>query len=192
MKLIQSLSPLLAQGVQIKMMLQANGEQIQLDILPAGKENKAGISLPSKSVIGTAAELDENLEAFMEKYGQGVTRISSIIAASDADLEQAEKEAQDRAKAALEEKRAKTPAKTVTKPGAGNKPGVKPARDLDAGLSGGDDDEEDENQQDNRNEGTPAGDGSVGAPAQSGESQSSGTVAGTQANALSSDLFTTI
>lgn len=133
MKLIQSLSPLLAQGVQIKMMLQANGDQIQLDILPAGKENKAGIGLPPKSVTGTAAELDENLEAFMEKYGQHVTKISSIIAASDAALEKAEKDAQDRARAVLEEKRAKTPAK----PGAGTKPGVKPARDLDAGQRRG-------------------------------------------------------
>lgn len=192
MKLIQSLSPLLAQGVQIKMMLQANGEQIQLDILPAGKENKAGISLPPKSVIGTAAELDENLEAFMEKYGQGVTRISSIIAASDADLERAEKDAQERAKAALEEKRVKTPAKPVTKPGAGTKPGVKPARDLDAGLSGGEE-EEQEDEQGNRNEGSPAGDSPAGSPpAESGESQSSGPAGGNQSNALSSDLFTTI
>lgn len=182
MKLIQSLSPLLAQGVQIKMMLQANGDQIQLDILPAGKENKAGISLPPKSVTGTAAELDENLEAFLEKYGQSVVKISSIIAASDADLEQAEKDAQEKAKAALAEKQ-KTAPKPATKPGPSSKAGGKPARDLDAGLSGTDDDDGDD---------TPAGEASSsgGAPAATGESQSSSTAAGTQPNALMPDLFT--
>jgi len=190
MKLIQSLSALLIQGVQIKMMLQANGDQIQLDILPAGKENKAGISLPPKSVTGTAAELDENLEAFMEKYCQSVAKISSIIAASDADLEQAEREAQERAKSALAEKQAKTAAKPTSKPGAGTKMGAKPARDLDAGLSGADEDEdEDEGQNGTGNEGTPGG--AAGAPAATGESQSSGTAAGNQSNALP-DLFTTV
>lgn len=184
MKLIQSLSPLLAQGVQIKMMLQANGEQIQLDILPAGKENKAGISLPPKSVTGTAAELDENLEAFMEKYGQSVTRISSIIAASDADLDQAEKDAQERAKTALNEKRANTTAKSASKPGAAGKPGTKPARDLDAGLSGTEEDDENDGQPSDRTDGAPAGEtGSAGA------SESSGIAAGSQPSALTSDLF---
>jgi PRTRC genetic system protein E len=183
MKLIQSLSALLAQGVQIKMMLQANGDQIQLDILPAGKENKAGIILPAKSLTGTAAELDANLEAFMEKYSQSVAKISSIIAASDADLEQAEKEAQDQAKAALEEKRAKSPAKPATKPTAGTKPGAKPARNLDAGLSDPDDDTEVDGQNGTGNEGTPVG--AAGAPAATGE----GTGPDNQSNALTSDLF---
>ncbi len=191
MKLIQSLSALLAQGVQIKMMLQANGDQIQLDILPAGKENKAGISLPPKSVTGTAAELDANLEAFMEKYGQGVARISSIIAASDADLDQAEKDAQEKAKVALDEKRAKNATKPTPKPGAGTKAGAKPARDLDAGLSGSDEDNED-GENGGQGEEPPGGEtGSAGgAPVVTGDSQSSGAAEGGQPNALTSDMFT--
>lgn len=139
MKLIQSLQPLLAQGIALTLKLSASGEEkIQLDILPVGKDNKAGITLPPKAVIGTAQELDAGLEDFLEKYCATVGRVASIAADTDAELQALEKNANEQARKALEDKRNKhTPAsKSAGKSGSS---ASKPARDPSAGLMDGDD-----------------------------------------------------
>jgi len=138
MKLIQSLQPLLAQGIALTLKLSASGEnKIQLDIIPVGKDNKAGIALPAKAVIGSAQELDEGLEDFLAKYSATVGRVANIAADADAELQALEKQATEQARKALEEKRNKqaSPTKSVAKSsGAPAK-----SRDMTAGLMGGDD-----------------------------------------------------
>jgi PRTRC genetic system protein E len=57
MKFIQTIAPLLAQGMQILFKLSQSGEKVQVDILPTGKENKAGILVPPKSLVGTPEEI---------------------------------------------------------------------------------------------------------------------------------------
>jgi PRTRC genetic system protein E len=119
MKFIQTIAPLLAQGIQILFKLSQSGEKVQLDILPTGKENKAGILVPPKSLVGTPEEIDSELEAFLEKYCASAVRIVSIAASADADLARAEEEAQATARRALEEKRKNksTPSKPATPAG---------------------------------------------------------------------------
>lgn len=143
MNLIQSIGPLLAQGITLSIQLSAAGENIQFTVLPsAGKENKAGITLPAQCLIGTAVELDEGLEAFFGKYAASVRRIADIAANADQQLQVIEKEAGDAAKKAIDAKRA---SKTPTKPGA--KPGTAGKRDVSAGMidtdeDGGSDDDD--------------------------------------------------
>jgi PRTRC genetic system protein E len=151
MKLIQSLAPVLAQGVQVMLKLSANGEQVQLDILPTGKENKAGIVIPPKTILGTAQEIDEGLEDFMAKYCQSAGRIVSIANSADADLQAAEKEAADKAKQALDEKR-KTKTSTPSKPAASTL-----KKDRTAGLAADDDENGDDNDDESGGDGPGSG-----------------------------------
>lgn len=141
MKLITSIALLLAQGatLQIKFSQPSEGK-VQLDILPAGKENKAGILIPPKSIIGTAEELDAELEKFMEAYCSSASRIASTASNVEAEMKKLEDEASAAAKKALEDKRAnkKPGSGTTTKPSI---PAGKKAPSL--GLPD-DDDEQDE------------------------------------------------
>lgn len=137
MKLIQPFEALLRNGVTLTFKVAAAGDQIQLDILPAGKDTKTGVALPARALLGTAAELDANLEAFLEKYAGSVTRIADVVASADQELQAVEAAASTAARKAVEDKRAaKTPGKTQAK-GAG----TPKTRDLSAGLTGDDEDD---------------------------------------------------
>jgi PRTRC genetic system protein E len=163
MNLFQQFAPLVAAGVTIQMKLSANGEKLQLDLIPVAKENKAGITLTPKALVASAAELDEQLPAFLETYLASQLTISGLIEQSQAELKAAEDAAKSlaqEAKAAVANKSTpKAPGKSTTRPSV---PGKKP-RDLTDGLmDGGDTQEIDES-------GDPAGEeGSDAQPAGTG------------------------
>jgi PRTRC genetic system protein E len=113
MNFIQPFETAIRNGVTLVFKVSAAGEQIQLDILPSGKDSKAGIALPPKALLGTAQELDEHLEAFMAKYAVAISRISEVIARADGDLHQLETTATEQARLALEEKRSRTAGKSA-------------------------------------------------------------------------------
>lgn len=98
MNLFQQFAPLIAAGVTVHLKLSASGENMQLDLIPVAKENKAGISLSPKALVATAAELDEKLPAFLETYLASQVRISDLIDASQKELEAAEEAAKVAAK----------------------------------------------------------------------------------------------
>lgn len=197
MKLIQPFEALIQNGVSLTFKFAAAGDgQIQLDILPAGKDTKTGVALPPKALFGTAAELDANLEEFVEKYANSVTRIVDVVANADQELQQAEAAAATQARKAVEDKRTKT----TTKPGVGGKPSTSTPkkRDLGAGMigeEGGSEEEHDEDQDDNQS-GDQASTtlnttGSAApAPVEAGAPGSSATAeTGQPAGALSPSLF---
>lgn len=146
MNLIQPFEALIKNGVSLTFKIAAAGEQIQLNILPTGKDSKTGVALPPKALFGTAAELDQHLEEFATKYAASVTRIADVVATADADLEKQEKEASELARKAVDDKRNKAPAKPGAKSTSSTTPAKK--RDMGAGLigddSGGGEDEEHE------------------------------------------------
>lgn len=149
MKLIQPFEALIQNGVSLTLKFAAAGDgQIQLDILPAGKDTKTGVALPPKALFGTAAELDAFLEGFVEKYANSVQRIADVVANADQELQQAEAAAATQARQAVDTKRAN---KSTTKPGAGTKSSASTPkkRDLGAGMIGeeggeGEDDTDDD------------------------------------------------
>ena len=87
MNLFQQFAPLIAAGVTVHLKLSANGENMQLDLIPVANENKAGISLSPKALVASAAELDEKLPAFLETYLASQVRISDLIEAYAEDPE---------------------------------------------------------------------------------------------------------
>ncbi|TWO71493.1 PRTRC system protein E [Caenimonas sedimenti] len=190
MKLVQTLEPLLKQGVVLTLRFRAADDKVRVEILPEGKENKAGIQLLPKSACDTAAELDAGLEGYFDKYVASQCRTVSLADSTDAELAAAEKDAQDKARKALDDKRAaKSPAK------AGKSSG-KPKRDITAGVSGSDDDNDNEDDEDDDhgstgNEGDedagttlkPSGAAPGPAPAQAGGGE------GAPSDGLSSALF---
>ena len=141
MNLFQQFSPLVAAGVSIQMKLSANGQNMQLDLIPVAKENRAGITLTPKALVATAAELDAQLPAFLESYLATQLTISGLIEQSQAEL----KAAEDAAKALADQAKAaaatKTAGKAATKPGVIPSAPAKKPRDMSAGLMTGDDDE---------------------------------------------------
>lgn len=196
MKLIQPFEALIQNGVSLTLKFTAAGDgQIQLDILPAGKDTKTGVALPPKALFGTAAELDANLEGFVEKYANSVQRIAEVVANADQELQQVEAAAATQARQAIDTKRAN---KSTTKPGAGTKSATSTPkkRDLGAGMIG-DDDHDGGGEVDHDDDG-PAGDqaettlntggGETGAT-DSGAQASSAVAAGQQTGALSPSLF---
>lgn len=143
MKLIQPFEALIRNGVTLTFRLAAAGDQIQLDILPSGKDTKTGVALPPRALLGSAADLDEHLEAFVEKYAGSVTRIADVVANADQDLKQAEDAAAAQARKAVEEKRSNT--KAPSKPGSKVATGTPKRRDFMAGMTGaGDEDVDDD------------------------------------------------
>lgn len=143
MNFIKQFAPLLAQGVQLTLILKQEGDKINVAFLPSGKENKAGIVVPTQALLGHAEELDTGLEEWLAKYVGVCNRITNIATDSDASLRKAEEEAQAAAKSALEAKK-NTPRSSTTqsptKP-AGKKPaslGVEDGQG-DSGLDDGDD-----------------------------------------------------
>jgi PRTRC genetic system protein E len=124
MNLFQQFAPLVAAGVTIQMKLSANGEKMQLDLIPVAKENKAGITLTPKALVATAAELDAQLPTFLESYLTSQVTISGLIEQSQAELSAAEEAA-----------------KAASKPGAKPSAPLKKPRDMTAGLMTGDEDD---------------------------------------------------
>lgn len=190
MKLIQPFEALIKNGVSVtfKMTAAGDGDQIQLDILPAGKDSKTGVALPPRALLGTAAELDANLEDFLQKYAGAVTRIADVVANADQELQQVEAEAATAARKALEQKRA---AKAPNKGASAGKPAA-PKRNMSAGLidndgdaggNDGDDDESDEADTTLKTSGAAATETPVAEVATEGEG------AGGDGNALSPSLF---
>ncbi len=134
MNLIQPFAALIKNGVNLTFKLAAAGDNIQLDILPSGKDSKTGVALPPKALIGTAEDLDANLEAYLQKYAASLTTIADVVAKADDDLQAAEKVASETARKAVEDKRKS--GKTST-----SKPTASPKRkDAASGLIDTDDD----------------------------------------------------
>jgi len=139
MKLIQPFEALIHAGVTLILRFSAAGAtNIQLDILPQGKDTKTGVSLPPKAIVGTAQELDENLEAFIAKYAPSVQRVAEVVAGADADLQKIESDASAQAKKAVDEK---AKSRAAAKPGAGKASTPAPKKDLSKGLLGGEGEE---------------------------------------------------
>lgn len=142
MKLIQPFEALIHAGVTLTLKFSAAGEKnIQLDILPQGKDTKTGMSLPPKAIVGAAQELDENLEAFIEKYAPSVQRVSEVVAGADADLQKIEADASAQARKTVEEK---ARSRAATKPGVGKATTPAPKKDLTKGLLGAGDETHDD------------------------------------------------
>lgn len=141
MNLFQQFAPLVAAGVTIQMKLSANGEKMQLDLIPVAKENKAGITLTPKALVATAAELDAQLPTFLESYLASQVTISGLIEQSQAELTAAEEAARALAEQARAAAATKVASKAASKPGAKPSAPLKKPRDMTAGLMTGDDDD---------------------------------------------------
>lgn len=129
MNLIKRFASLLATGVTFHLKVSACGDQVQLDIVPVSKENKAGVLLKPQSLIGSAEEIDQNLEAFLASYLTSTGNLQTMIAESEAQLAEAQAEA--KAKIGEAVKAAKN---TSAKPAASKPrkvPGSNAATDID-------------------------------------------------------------
>ena len=146
MKLISPFKSLLQGGVILTFKIAAaGGENVQLDILPQGKDSATGVALPPKALVGTPEEIDAGLEEYLQKYAASVVRVADVVAKADAELKTIEEAASAQAKKAIEEK-SKTKTNTPSKPGS--KPASSAARkDMSAGMlddGGGNDDDDDD------------------------------------------------
>lgn len=141
MNLFQQFAPLIASGVTVHLKLSASGENMQLDLIPVAKENKAGISLTPKALVATAAELDEKLPAFLETYLASQVRISDLIDESQKELKAAEDAARDAAQAA-KASATKSPSKTASGVRTSTATPGKKARNMTDGLMSEDDEDE--------------------------------------------------
>lgn len=142
MNLFQQFAPLIAAGVTVHLKLSANGENMQLDLIPVAKENKAGISLSPKALVATAAELDEKLPAFLETYLASQVRISDLIDASQKELDAAEEAAKAAAQAA-KTTASKAPAKATSGTRTATPAATKKPRNMADGLMDEDDEADD-------------------------------------------------
>ena len=133
MNLFQQFAPLIAAGVTVHLKLSANGENMQLDLIPVAKENKAGISLSPKALVASAAELDEKLPAFLETYLASQVRISDLIEASQKELDAAEEAAKAAAQAA-KATASKAPAKATSGTRTATPAATKKPRNMADGL----------------------------------------------------------
>ncbi|MBC5767591.1 PRTRC system protein E [Ramlibacter albus] len=140
MKLIQPFAALIQNGVELTFRLKAAGDtNIQMDILPTGKDSKTGVALPPKALIGTAAELDASLEEYLGKYAASVTTIADVVAKADEELQAVEKASSDAARKAVEDKR------KTGKSGSAKTSSTTKTKSTDSGLIddvGGDDDDD--------------------------------------------------
>lgn len=143
MKLISPFKSLIQGGVILTLKISAaGGENVQLDILPQGKDSATGVSLPPKALIGTSEEIDASLGEYLQKYAASVARVADVVANADAELKTIEEAAAAQAKKAIEDKskaKTSTPSKSASKPACSA-----PRKDMSAGMldEGGDDDDE--------------------------------------------------
>lgn len=143
MKLISPFKSLIQGGVILNLKISAaGGDNIQLDILPQGKDSATGVALPPKALVGTAQEIDENLEEYLQKYAASVARVADLVAGADAELKTIEDAAAAQARKAIDEKTRKAAAKPAIKPASG----APPARDVTAGLLESNEDEGDDDE----------------------------------------------
>ena len=144
MQLISPFASLIRGGVILNLKISAaGGENIQLDILPQGKDSATGVALPPKALVGTAQELDAHLEEYLRKYAASLARVADVVAGADAELRTLEEAASAQVRKAVHD-RSKSK-------GESGKPAGKPAagggrKDMAAGLvneaeDGGDRDE---------------------------------------------------
>lgn len=132
MKLISPFKSLIQGGVTLTKISAAGGENVQLDILPQGKDSATGVALPPKALVGTPEEIDAGLEEYLQKYAASVTRVADVVAKADAELKTIEEAASAQAKKAIEDK---SKAKTNTPSKSGNKPASgAPRKDMSAGM----------------------------------------------------------
>jgi PRTRC genetic system protein E len=150
MQLISPFASLIKGGVILNLKISAaGGENIQLDILPQGKDSATGVALPPKALVGTAQELDTHVEGYMQKYAASLVRVADVVASADAELKTIEDTASAQARKALEEKSKSE----GTTPRPGTKPVAGGARkDMSAGLV---DESEGEHDGDRDEDGTP-------------------------------------
>lgn len=147
MQLIQPFEALIRGGMHLTLRISAAGEtNIQLDILPQGVDTKTGIALPPRALVGTAQELDDNLEEFVRKYAASVVRVADVVAGADAELQKIEADASAQAKQAVQDK---AKSRSAAKP-AGKSPASRAGatRDLSKGLAGEEGDGEDDHDDD--------------------------------------------
>jgi PRTRC genetic system protein E len=151
MHLISPFASLIKGGVILNLKISAGGgENIQLDILPQGKDSATGVALPPKALVGTAQELDTHLEEYLHKYAASLERMADVVANADAELKTLEDAALAQARNAIQDK-SKSKATTA-------RPGTKPVaggarKDMSAGLV---DESEGEHDADRDEDGTPA------------------------------------
>jgi PRTRC genetic system protein E len=141
MKLISPFKSLIQGGVILNLKISAaGGENIQLDILPQGKDSATGVALPPKALVGTADEIDAHLEDYLQKYAASVARVADVVANADAELKTIEDAAAAQAKKAVEDKsKAKAPA---SKPGSKTTSAAPRNKDMKAGLLSEDNDDD--------------------------------------------------
>lgn len=187
MKLISPFKSLIKGGVVLSFKISAaGGENVQLDILPQGKDSATGVSLPPKALVGTPEEIDSSLEEYLQKYAASVTRVADVVANADVELNNIEQAAAAQAKKAVEEK---AKAKTSTPAKAGKSRSSAPAKDLNAGMLNGSsgDDEHDED-----GETTLITTGAAATPPASGAQQAAAPAAAPAApvvDGVSQDMF---
>lgn len=145
MKLISPFKSLIQGGVILTFKISAaGGENVQMDILPQGKDSATGVALPPKALVGTPEEIDAGLEEYLQKYAASVVRVADVVAKADAELKTIEDAAAAQAKKAIEDK---SKAKTNTPSKPGSKPASSaPRKDMSAGMldeGGGNDDDDD-------------------------------------------------
>lgn len=190
MNLIKPFKSLIEGGVTLHFKIAAaGGGKVQLDILPVGKDTNTGVGLPPKALVGTAEEIDDALEDFLQKYAPTVASVAEVVANADAEMREIEEAARAQTKAAVTAKRPAATGKPAIKG-----PAAKPKRDMKAGLiDGGNDDDDDD-----------AGDGEPGTDGDRAETVlqtggGAGDAAGTtgeakpqgeQATGLTADIFT--
>ena len=148
MKLIQHFEALIKGGVVLNFKIAAAGENVQLDIIPVGKDNKTGISLPPRALVGTASEIDEALDEYLPKYAGSVSRIADVVANADTEIAAAEAAAASQAKRAVEDK-----SKNKVKAVAG-KPSTDTKRGPEKGMLTVDDDDEGSDDDNDNDKGT--------------------------------------
>lgn len=95
MNFIKKLAPLMEMGVVFHIKVSQAGDQVQLDIIPVAKENKAGVRLKAQSIVATADEIDQNLETFLTGYLNATSNLQSMIAESEKMLEAAQAAAKE-------------------------------------------------------------------------------------------------
>jgi PRTRC genetic system protein E len=149
MQLISPFASLIMGGVILNLKISAaGGENIQLDILPQGKDSATGVALPPKALVGTAHELDTHLEEYLRKFAASLARVADVVANADAELKIMEDAVSAHTRKAIEEK---SKSKATT-PRPGTKPVAGGARKhLSAGLV-----DEGEHDADRDDDGTPA------------------------------------
>jgi PRTRC genetic system protein E len=117
--MIATILPLLKSGAQLQINLQLFGDEVQLDLVPRAGENKSGISIPARSFVGKAEELDTQLIELLQAYIKPATSIQEQI-------QQATQEMANAAAKAEENRKAKS-ASASSKPGAAKSPVKGPA-----------------------------------------------------------------